>query len=209
MPPRDERARVLLVDDDALVRAGLRLLLERAFGFVVREAATAGEARAIAKDLPLALALIDVRLEGEDGIALLRWFRGSRADVPCVMLSGQDSGPSVREALSLGARGYVIKGATPAQFREAIEVASGAGGVYIHPRVAAHLLDAREGDAGLTYREGRILAELARGASTEDIAAAVAASTKTVKADLTSIYRKLGVENRTEAVAVAVRRGLI
>lgn len=206
MPAADiEHRRVLLIEDDHLVRTALRLLLETAYGLEVAEAASAQEAREVAASSMFDLALIDVVLPGEDGLSVLRWLRSMMPDIAALMLSGHELPDSVREAFALGARGYIVKGATSDQLREAIETALDGSGIYVHPRVAGYLFPPpAEAPSPLTPRERLVLARLADGISNDEIAKALFISPKTVKGHLSEIYRKLGVANRTQAVTWAM-----
>lgn len=202
---------VLLADDQHVVRGALRLLLENAFGFEVVEAATGEGAVARALSENLDLALLDVQMPGMDGITALRRIRESKPDLPVVMLSGYEELSYASDALDAGANGYVLKGATAAQLKEAIDAALDGQGTYVHPSIARGLLarPARIEGPTLTEREREVLGRLVRGATNEEIAALLFVSEKTVKSHLSSVFRKLGVSNRTQAVAKAMREGLV
>jgi len=201
----------LVIDDHALVRSGLRLLLESSFGAAVREAEGLGTAlRALATDA-VDIALLDLRMPDVDGIESLASIREQHPDVPVVVLTAYAEPDDVRAALDAGAAGFVLKEATSEQLQEAIEIALDGRGVYVHPVAAKALLGQRELDHGehLTERELDVLGLLAEGATNDEIAKRLFLTEKTVKSHLSAIFRKLGVTNRTQAAMRALRDGLL
>jgi DNA-binding NarL/FixJ family response regulator len=205
--------RILLVDDQHMVREGIRLLLETAFRFNVCEASSVKEALTVIRAKPVDVVLLDVMMPEIDGVEGLRRILEAKPKLPVVMLSGYDDVADVRETLEMGAKGYVLKAATARQLKDAIDVALSGEGMYIHPLVAEHLLahDSRPEPvlASLSEREREVLSKLVEGATNEDIAGSLSLAQKTVKAHLSSVFRKLGVTNRTEAVAKVMREGLL
>lgn len=204
---------ILLVDDHEVVRHGLRLLLEKVLGYEIREASSALQALAIVDEQRPDLVLLDARMPEHDGIWALERIREMEPDLPVIMLSTYDSADYVDGALEGGAAGYLLKDASSQQLREAIETALEGRGVYLHPAVAQRALARRRGSEKLSHplseRELEVLARIALGATNEDIAAALVVSEKTVKSHLSSIFRKLGVSNRTEAASKAIRERLV
>lgn len=211
--PPGRRTRVLLVEDQHVVRSAIRLLLETVFEFEVREAFSAAQAVAEARSGEVDLVLLDVHMPDADGISALRRIRETDADLPVLMLSSYHSAEYVQGSLDAGANGYILKGATRQQFGEAIETALGRRGIYIDPTVAPYLL--RRGalpesrGSVLSAREREVLASLAQGATNEEIARALSISEKTVKSHLKAIFQKLGVSNRTQAATKAISEGLV
>lgn len=205
------KTRVLLADDHEVVRHGLRLLVEDLFGFEVVEASTAADAVAWGKDLSIDLVLLDVRLGQPDGLWALDEIRKIRPTVPVVMLSTFSDADFIQRAIDLGANGYVLKEASTSQLREAIDIAITGRGLYLYP--AAALAVARRRSAAdaaqLSEREHQIVELLAQGHSNEDIGSRLFLSEKTVKSHLSTIFKKLGVTNRTQAVALALREGIV
>ena len=204
--------RILLVDDQDMVRDALRSLVESTLDYEVAGAASASEAVSIVERQEIDLVLLDVKMPDVDGIETLRRLRRIAPELPIVMLSSYDELRDVRDALDEGARGYIIKGATSHQLKEAIDVALSGNGVYVHPLVAEHMLPGRRGPSPrevLSEREIVVLACLCEGATNDQIARTLSVSLKTVKSQLSSVFRKLGVSNRTEAVAKALREGLV
>lgn len=205
---------ILLADDHAVVRSGIRLLIETLLdGCRIVEAGSATEAVAMARDLPIDLALIDARMPGHDGIWALRRIREEQPDLPVIILSTFDTEDYVNGALEAGASGYLLKEASTHQLTEAIQTALDRRGLYLHPTVARRaIMSTRAADRvidKLSARELEILALLAEGTTNDEIASTLFVSEKTVKAHMSSIFRKLGVSNRTQAAAKAIRERLV
>jgi two-component system NarL family response regulator len=207
-----ELTRTLLVDDHDVVRKGLRLLLETHFELSVVEASNAVDAVAWAKDETVQLVFMDVRLGERDGLWALEQIRKDRPDLPVVMLSTYDADEYVQAAMDGGARGYVLKEATTHQLREAIKTALRGVGVYLHPSVAQRVLHRQTAASRyeeLSRREIQVLQLVAVGQTNEDIAGELFITEKTVKSHLSSIFRKLGVSNRTQAAMKAIKEGVV
>lgn len=213
--------KVLIVDDHALVRRGMGHVVRECFAEVeVVEAANAAEAVEAMTASDIDVALVDVRMPGEDGLELLHEMKQRWPGVPVIMLTSFDHAHYVRRALAEGAAGYMLKDATPEDLEQAIKVALSGGGNVLSPRVIQNLFESADGGAGgdaepqprtagsLTQRETDILALLAEGKSNRDISRALFLSEKTVKAHLAAIFRKLGVTNRTQAAMAAVAMGI-
>lgn len=208
-------AKVLLVDDHEIVRSGLKLLLQRILGYRVVDAADADHALIAANEESPDVVLLDVRMPERDGLWALERLRAQHPDLPVLMLSTYHIDEDVDAALSGGARGFVLKEASAEQLREAIATALKGEGVYLHPKVAQRLLQRGINDGGtpggadLTPRERDVLQRVCEGLSNEEIAGRLFVSPKTVKSHLSSIYRKLGVSNRTQAVTKALREEMV
>lgn len=211
--------KVLIVDDHTLVRHGLALLVKECFPQAdVREAGSADEAVELLKDdEQVDVALVDVRMPERDGLELLREIKATWQDVPVIMLTTFDHSKYVKQALSDGANGYMLKDASPEDLDQAIRVAMSGGGNVLSARAIRALFEdteprhERESPArpeSLTQRETDILALLAEGKSNREIARSLFLSEKTVKAHLAAVFRKLGVANRTQAAMVAVTMGM-
>lgn len=211
---------VLIVDDHTLVRRGLAHVVQDCFeGAEVVEAADADAAMEALDAGTFDVALLDVRLPGKDGLELLHDIRERFETLPVIMLSTYDHARYARRALSEGAAGYMLKDSSPADLAQAISVALSGGGNVLSSKVIQNLFDEQEqdqqmtgrgedADAQLTRREIDILRLLVSGNSNKDIAAELSLSEKTVKAHLASVFRKLGVANRTQAAMAAVSMGL-
>lgn len=206
---------ILLIDDHNVIRHGLRTLIETALGHRVLEAASTEEGMALLSSATIDLVLVDARMPGEDGIVFLRKAKAARPDLPVILLSTYDTEDYVSGALENGANGYLLKDSTFDQLREAIDTARSGKGTYLSPLVAQRLWSRTQRTHGgganldLSDRELEVLHELVAGSRNVEIAANLYVSVKTVKSHLGSIFRKLEVTNRTEAVSKAIREGLV
>ena len=204
--------RVLLVDDQEMIREAIGSLLESLFGLKVIKAASADEACAVVASNAADVVLLDKRMPDVDGLEVLRTLRQLAPALPVIMLSSYDDLVDVRNALAQGARGYIIKAASPDELKRAIDIACSGTGVYVHPLVAQQLAQTRRvllPREALSERELIVLAQLCEGATNEQIADVLSVGVKTIKTQLTSVFRKLGVANRTEAVVHAIRDGIV
>src|SRR5688572_8416935 len=214
--------RVLLADDHTLFRKGLRTLLERMPGIeVVGDVSSGDEALARSRDLVPDVILMDVNMPGLSGIEAARHIRGENPHIGIVLVTMFDDAESVFAGMRAGARGYVLKEAEPEELGRAIEAAA-RGEVMLAPKIAEKLLaqferDGREGSRtppelpyeALTQREREVLQLAADGLSNKEIAARLAISEKTAKNHTANIFSKLQVNDRTQAVVLALRRGLV
>jgi two-component system response regulator NreC len=202
----------LIVEDHAVVRAGLRLVLERAEAVeCAGEAGDAEEAVRQAGELQPDVVVLDVTMPGRSGIEALPDLLAAAPRATVVVLSMQDDPAYVREAFAAGASGYVLKEAGDAELVTAIrEVA--AGGQYLSAAMGARLAAAqREGSGGdgLTDREREVLRLLALGHTNQEIAAQLGVSVRTAEAHRAHIMLKLRVQTRAELVRHALDSGLI
>jgi two-component system NarL family response regulator len=216
--------KILLVDDHTLVRNGLVQLIKICVeGAEVTEAGSAEEAAQILGREPHDVALVDIRLPGQSGLELLQEVRRAWPKLPVIMLTNYDHPEYVKSAMAAGAAGYLLKDSTPADLSQAITVAMTGAGNVMSARAISNLFDenrpqeiapgADNGyrpatEARLTRRETEILELLAAGHSNREISKRLFLSEKTVKAHLATVFRKLGVNNRTQAAMMAVSMGL-
>ena len=202
------RIRILIADDHYVVRNGLAGLVHTAADMeVVAEAADGAEAiRLYAKCRP-DLALLDTRMPVKDGIEATIEIRKRFPDARILMLTAFDGDVDIRRALEAGVRGYALKSSTGDKLIPAIRAVA-AGERWMPNEVAARLA-ARSSLAQLTQREEQVLHELAKGLSNKQIADALQITEYTVKEHLKHILHKLQVADRTEAVMVALQRGII
>ena len=208
--------RIVIVDDDALVRAGLRLMLDGADGIrVVGEASDGGGVAGVLDAHPAHVVLMDLRMPGVGGIEATRRVRSRPSPPAVVVLTTFDTAEEVTGALAAGAAGYLLKDMPPARIAAAVRAAA-AGEPVLAPDVARRLMDvvagagdargrARAGLAVLTVRERDVAVEIGRGASNAEIAARLYLSVPTVKAHVSNVLDKLGLENRTQ-VALLVHQ---
>jgi NarL family two-component system response regulator YdfI len=211
--------RVLITDDHLVVREGLSAILEVADDIErVGEAADGAEAVRLASELQPDVVLMDLRMPEMDGIEAIRQIKGRQPEVEIVILTTYDDDEYIVQGLRAGARGYLLKDAGRQALFSAIRAA--ARGQSLLPsavvdRVVAHLAEPSPARGGalpagsLSEREGQVLTLLARGAANKEIARVLQISERTVKAHVTGIFNKLGVSSRAEAVAVAMRGGLL
>ncbi|MFI7498454.1 response regulator [Streptomyces sp. NPDC049687] len=207
--------RLLVADDHAVVRAGLRALLEGAPDLeVVAEAGSGEEAVRLAVRLAPDVVLMDLRFGGGggpgiDGIEAVRRLAAEAPGIPVVMLTSYSGRADVVRALEAGARGYVLKAGPPDELFRAVRGAA-AGALGLASEVVGELVaQAPSPERELSGREVEVVRLLAEGLSNRAIAEALFLSEATVKTHLVRVYRKLGADNRAAAVSEAVRRGLL
>ena len=200
---------VLIVDDHPVVRRGLRVLLEVAGGFeVAGEAGDGDTALALAAEHTPDVILLDLKLPGVDGIAVLAALKARDSTARVLVLTSATEPALASLALRSGAAGVIYKDVDPDALVRAIRsvhdghllLAAEAAGTLVHAAGQGTGLDA------LTGREREVLAELTRGRSNREIARALRIAEKTVKAHVSSVLAKLGVQDRTQAALLAVRQ---
>ena len=200
--------RVLIADDHAVVRQGLRTFLDLQEDIeVIGEAGDGEEALALVEQLAPDVVLIDLVMPRVDGIEALRRLRERAPAVRAIVLSSFVDDDRLFPAVRAGAAGYLLKDVQPQELVEAIRTVHG-GGALLHPQVAARLLQDMAEDP-LTPREREVLVLIGRGMPNKLIARELGLSEKTVKAHVSSILGKLGVTDRTQAALYAVREGLV
>ncbi|MER7985394.1 response regulator transcription factor [Streptomyces noursei] len=205
------RVRLLLCDDHAVVRAGLRALLSADPGIeVVGEAATGEEALAVAAQRRPDVVLMDLSLgTGIDGIEATRRIVAEVPGTRVLVLTTYDTDADVTRAVQVGATGYLLKAERPEELFAAIAAAAEGRAVLSAPAANRVMERVRKPHAALTERQLDILGQLARGLGNREIARALFISEATVKTHLVRIYAKLDVETRAGAVAAAKEQRLI
>jgi DNA-binding NarL/FixJ family response regulator len=202
---------VLIVDDHPVVRGGLRVLLEVADGIeVAGEAGDGATALALAADCHPDVILLDLKLPGLDGIAVLNELKARASAARVLVLTSATEPASAHQAVRAGAAGLLYKDVDPDALVRAIRsvhdghllLASEAAGTLVGSAGGGAALT---GLAALTGREREVLAEIAQGRSNREIARALSVSEKTVKTHVSSVLAKLGVQDRTQAALLAVR----
>ncbi len=224
-PDAPERAgpiKVLLVDDEQLVRSGFRLLLDTEDDIsVVGEAATGSEAVAKAYALRPDVVLMDIRMPRMDGIAATREIVAAAGlhDVRILILTTYDTDAYVFEGLQAGASGFLLKDAGPTELLHAIRVVA-AGDALLAPRITRRLIGeftmrhkahqaAEDRLAVLTDREREVLALVGQGLSNDEIGAALFLSPATARTHVSHAMVKLGARDRAQLVVIAYRTGLV
>jgi DNA-binding NarL/FixJ family response regulator len=211
--------RVCVVDDQTLVRQGIRSLLGLAEDIeVVGEATDGEEALALLGRTEVDVVLLDVRMPRLDGIGVLRALSAEASSPPCIVLTTFDEDELVLRAVAAGARGFLLKDVSLEQLTAAIRAVAD-GGSIINPAVTARVLrgisrlgadfDSLPVPDELTKRELEIVGMMAAGYSNREIAKACFVAEGTIKNHISSILSKLGVRDRTRAVLRALHLGLI
>jgi DNA-binding NarL/FixJ family response regulator len=203
--------RVCIVENERLVREGLRRVLEMDAELeVIGEARDGVEALQLFAEKKPDVALLDIRMPRLDGIGVLQ----KCATTPCLVLTTFDDPDAFLHAVRAGARGYLLKDASPAELSEAIRCVA-KGGTWIKPAITESVVRAlRSGekepeDSALTAREIEVLRLLAGGFSNREIGSALGVAERTVKNHVSAILQKLWVRDRTRAVLKGIAQGLI
>ncbi len=209
--------RVLIADDQMLVRQGIRTLLEMDPEIsVVGEAADGAEAIERVLASPIDVLLLDIRMPGEDGIAVLRKLSARNALPPTLILTTFDDSDVVLDGIRAGARGFLLKDVSYQQLLAAIGAVAG-GATVFQPAITERLLragtaphvDVEAPREPLTVREAEVVRLMAGGYSNREIAAALGTAEGTVKNHVSSILAKFGVRDRTRAVLKALESGVL
>ena len=208
--------RVLLVEDHTVVGEALATMLSFEEDIAVVGAVRSGaDAVESAGRLNPDVVLMDIRIEGLNGIEATRRIRDAYPEIRVIALTMHDDAETVAEVVAAGADGFVPKNTARADLLVALRKVS-AGEAYLHPSITAPFLrrvaplaDQTLEFERLTTREGEVLELLSTGMTTKQIAEKLVLGDETVKTHLSRVYRKLRVNDRVEAVAVAIRRGLV
>jgi DNA-binding NarL/FixJ family response regulator len=203
--------RCLGVDDHSVLREGLDLLFGAADDVeLVGTVETGEEAIAAVQKLRPKVVLMDVRLPGIDGISAVKRIHEAAPEVEFVMFTAYGDKRLLSDAISAGARGYVMKGSPPEDLFRAIRTVV-SGKAFVDPSLSPALLMTETGaaDTALSEREREVVQLLSAGYHTEAIAQRIGLSAETVKSDTKRVIAKLKADTRTHAVAIALRQALI
>ena len=211
-----EVIRVVVVDDEALVRSGFRLILGAADDIEVADAVDGPEAMAAIRRERPDVVLLDIRMPGRSGLDILAEIRELQAPPVVAILTTFDSDDYIARALGTGAAGFLVKDTDPEQLPTLVRSLA-AGGIVLSPQVSRTVIDGYLGAGDrasarlistLTERERHVLARLATGQSNAEIGAGLHLSVGTIKDHVSAILSKLGVATRLQAALVAERAGL-
>ncbi len=207
--------KLLIVDDHEIIRLGLRLMLEQTDLEIAGEATTAAEALAAVESSTPDVVLMDIRMEGGDGLNALGRLKLDYPDLPIVLFSAYDNPTYIARAVALGAAGYVLKSAPRERLISALEMAVNGESAWTREelrRVTGALATPRlsqDIEVPLTQRESEVLRQMALGLTNKEIAKMLGISYETVKEHVQHILRKIGVSDRTQAAVWAVRKNLV
>ena len=201
--------RVVLADDHPLTRAGLSAYLQQENSIeLVGEAEDGEKAWELIVDLKPDVTLLDIRMPGEDGVSIARRIKEEKLPVIPVMLTSYDAHQYVVASLRAGARGFILKTSTPQDLIRAIQTVV-QGGLYLDSEVATVVGDRELVPESLSAREREVLVLASKGLSSKEVAAELFISERTVQTHLASIYDKLGARNKTEALLLALKYGVV
>jgi DNA-binding NarL/FixJ family response regulator len=202
------KIRILSIDDHPLVREGLAALINsQADMCVVGQGSTGHEAITLVRELQPDVALMDVRLPDMSGIDAMITILSASPQARVIMVTSSEGDVEMERALAGGAKGYILKSMPPREVLEAIRKVH-AGKKAIPPEIAAQLAN-HMSDETLSAREIEVLQQVAEGNRNRDIADRLFISEGTVKVHIQHIMDKLGASDRTQAITIAVRRGII
>jgi two-component system, NarL family, response regulator NreC len=204
---------IVIADDHAVVRSGLRMLLDAEPDLeVVAEAGTVPDAIRLIRAHRPAVAVLDLNMPGGSSLEAIPELRDSTPETAIVVLTMQDDPAFARQALQSGASGFVLKEAADDELLLAIRLAA-AGDTYLNPRLGARLAAQPPGPEGppdgLTDREVEVLRLIAAGLTNNEIAGELYLSSKTVSRHLSNIFTKIGVSSRAGATAFAFEHDLV
>jgi two-component system NarL family response regulator len=206
--PEKKRIRILIADDHTVVREGLVALVKRKSDMVIVAAASNGrEAVDLWKQHRPDVTLLDLRMPELDGVGAIKEIRDVEPNAQIVVLTTYDGDEDIYRAIKAGAKAYLLKDTARDALVECVRRVH-VGETYLPPPLAAKLAE-RVSGAALSQREMEVLQRMAAGKSNKEIGVELFISDGTVKTHVSSIFTKLDVVSRTEAIATATRRGLI
>ncbi len=215
---RDSRTiRILIVDDHPVVRQGLRSLLVGHHDLeIIGEAEDGSEVLPLLSKKPADVILLDIQMKGQSGIEVARRVRAAHPEVKIIILTTYDDESLLREAMEAGVHGYLLKNVSHETLPDSIRAVM-KGEKLLSPKLVSSVVDQyqklaqsqAQKEAGLTSEELQVLSAIAGGASNKDLAEKFFWSEATVKRRVQEIVEKMGVANRTQAIAEALRKGWI
>jgi DNA-binding NarL/FixJ family response regulator len=206
--------RVLIVDDHPVTRDGLRSALSTSDDVdIVGEATNGAEAVEAVKELSPEVVFMDVRMPGMDGLEATRVIRDIAPDTKVILFTIEESRAAIADAIRAGVSGYLLKDVSATELIQAARFAL-EGKAVIHPTLTRAFIEEIQyvetpRETPLSRRESQILQKVAYGATTKEVAHDLGISPHTVKTHLERIFEKLGANDRAQAVAIALRKGLV
>ncbi len=207
--------RILIADDHLIIRQGLRLIIETEDDFtLVGEACDGAEALSLCAELRPEVVLMDLRMPGMDGITAIEKLRQTQPEIAVVILTTFNEDELMLRGIRAGAKGFLLKDTDRQTLFDTLRAAA-RGETLLKPEIMARLLNVAAAPApaasafNLTEREKEVLAAVARGERSKEIALKLNITERTVKAHLASIYQKMGVDSRAGAIALAAQKGLL
>ncbi|GHV46709.1 DNA-binding response regulator [Synergistales bacterium] len=201
--------RTILADDHPLTRAGIAEFLKRESTMeLIGEAEDGLVAWQMIQEMKPDVALLDIRMPGFDGIAIAQKIKEAGLPTAAIMLTSYDAQRYVMASLRAGARGFVLKTVAPKELTAAITTVT-KGGFYLDPEVASVMGEREFVPEPLSTREHEVLLLAAKGLSSKEVAAKLFISERTVQTHLASIYDKLGSRNKTEALLLSLKYGVL
>lgn len=206
---------VLIVDDHSVICAGVRAMLAGTDLVISSEASSAEEAYKMIAESKPHVVLMDVRLEGVDGLKALVRLQEEHPELPVVLYSSHDNPTYLARSVALGAKGFVLKSAPRERLVEALQTAASGEDAWTREelrRVTGPMLsdrDSQEIEIPLTHRESEVMRQMAHGLTNKEIAKMLSISYETVKEHVQHILRKLGVKDRTQAAVWAVKKKFV
>lgn len=211
------KRRILIVDDHLVVREGLKLIFETEENYeAIGEAENGDKALELIEQLKPDVVLMDLKMPKMNGLDVIKCLKEKNNMVPIIILTTFNDDNLIREGLSLGAKGYLLKDTTREELIRTVEAAV-RGEILLQPEISESIFNPKSAaeqkynpfTTAISERELVVLQAVARGCTSKEIAFDMNISERTVKAHLTNIYSKLNVNSRSEAVAVAIERGII
>ncbi|MCL2010183.1 MAG: response regulator transcription factor [Synergistaceae bacterium] len=201
--------RVVLADDHPLTRSGIAEYLKRESTLeLLGEAEDGVKAWQLIQDLKPDVVLLDIRMPGLDGVSVAQKVKEAGLPTATIMLTSYDAQQYVMASLRAGAKGFVLKTVSPKELTAAISTVA-RGGLYLDPEVASVMGERDFDPEQLSVREREVLVLAAKGLSSKEVAGKLFISERTVQTHLASIYDKLGSKNKTEALLLALKYGVV
>ncbi len=206
----NQKIKIFITDDHPIVRDGLISILETQEDFViVGQASNGNEALSKLKNIESDILICDLEMPEKDGLSLIQELQKIKPSIRIIVFTVFDTDKRIITAIKSGSKGYLLKGASHQEIFNAIRVAY-KGESILQPVIASKLIQHLNSDKDeLSPREFEVLQEMAKGNKNKEIASTLFISERTVKFHISSIFSKLAVKNRTEAVLIATKKGII